>query len=130
MQSLVRDLNHAYRAQPALYEVDFDPSGFRWLEANDAANNVVAFARLDAKGERPRRLRAEPLAGAALRLPRRHAASAAAGRSSSTPTPTYYGGSGVGNLGGVEAEAVPWHDQPFSALVTLPPLGAVWFVPE
>ena len=43
---------------------------------------------------------------------------------------THYGGSGVGNLGGVEAEAVPWHDQPFSALVTLPPLGAVWFVPE
>jgi 1,4-alpha-glucan branching enzyme len=42
---------------------------------------------------------------------------------------TYYGGSGVVNLGGVEAEAVPWHDQPFSALVTLPPLGVVWFVP-
>ena len=43
---------------------------------------------------------------------------------------THYGGSGVGNLGGVEAEAMPWHDQPFSALVTLPPLGVVWFVPE
>ena len=43
---------------------------------------------------------------------------------------SHYGGSGVGNLGGVEAEPVPWHDQPFSALVTLPPLGAVWFVPE
>jgi len=42
----------------------------------------------------------------------------------------YYGGSGVGNLGGVEAEAVPWHDQPFSALLTLPPLAAVWLVPD
>jgi len=40
-----------------------------------------------------------------------------------------YGGSGVGNLGAVEAEAVPWHDQPFSASVTLPPLGGVWLVP-
>jgi 1,4-alpha-glucan branching enzyme len=43
---------------------------------------------------------------------------------------THYGGSGVGNLGAVEAEATPWHDQPYSALVTLPPLGAVWFVPD
>ena len=40
-----------------------------------------------------------------------------------------YGGSDVGNLGGVEAEAVPWHDQPFSAEVTLPPLGVVWLQP-
>jgi 1,4-alpha-glucan branching enzyme len=42
----------------------------------------------------------------------------------------FYGGSGVGNLGGVEAEAVPWHEQPFSATLTLPPLAAVWLVPE
>ena len=73
VQSLVRDLNNAYRSNPALYEVDFDPSGFRWLEANDSANNVVAFARLDAKGRAPSRVRTEPLARRALRLPRRHA---------------------------------------------------------
>ncbi len=42
----------------------------------------------------------------------------------------YYGGSGVGNLGAVEAEPVAWHDQPFSALLTLPPLGAVWLTPQ
>jgi len=53
VQSLIRDLNRNYRTQPALHEVDFDPSGFRWLEANDATNNVLAFARLDANGERP-----------------------------------------------------------------------------
>ena len=41
-----------------------------------------------------------------------------------------YGGSGVGNLGGVQAEEKPWHDQPFSAEVTLPPLGVVWFQPS
>ena len=40
-----------------------------------------------------------------------------------------YGGSGVGNLGSVVAEEVPWHGQPCSALVTLPPLGAVWLEP-
>ena len=43
---------------------------------------------------------------------------------------TYYGGSDVGNLGGVEAEPDGWHDQPFSAEVTLPPLSVCWFVPE
>jgi 1,4-alpha-glucan branching enzyme len=42
----------------------------------------------------------------------------------------YYGGTDVGNLGGVDAEGVPWHDQPFSAEITLPPLGAIWLVPE
>jgi len=42
----------------------------------------------------------------------------------------YYGGSDVGNLGSVRAEATPWHEQPFSAEVTLPPLGVVWLVPE
>ncbi len=41
-----------------------------------------------------------------------------------------YGGSGVGNLGGVEAEATPRHGQPFSAELTLPPLGVVWLTPE
>jgi 1,4-alpha-glucan branching enzyme len=43
---------------------------------------------------------------------------------------SYYAGSGIGNMGGVEAEPVPWHDQPFSAKLTLPPLGAVWLIPE
>ena len=43
---------------------------------------------------------------------------------------TYYGGSDVGNLGGVTAEPMGWHSQPFSAEVTLPPLGALWLVPE
>ena len=43
---------------------------------------------------------------------------------------TYYGGSDVGNLGGVQAEPMGWHEQPFSAGVTLPPLGALWLVPE
>jgi 1,4-alpha-glucan branching enzyme len=43
---------------------------------------------------------------------------------------TYYGGGDVGKLGGVEAEPDGWHDQPFSAELTLPPLSVCWFVPE
>jgi 1,4-alpha-glucan branching enzyme len=129
VQSLIRDLNNAYRSNPALYEVDFDPSGFRWLEANDATNNVVAFARLDAKGERPVVcvLNLSPVARYDYRvgMPVNCRWQELVNTDSA-----YYGGSGVGNLGGVEAEAMPWHDQPFSALLTLPPLAAVWFVPE
>ena len=52
VQALVRELNRVYRGEPALWEVDFAPSGFRWLEANDAANNVYAFARLSARRRR------------------------------------------------------------------------------
>ncbi len=43
---------------------------------------------------------------------------------------SYYGGSNTGNLGGVEADAMGWHGQPFSAEMTLPPLSVVWLVPE
>jgi 1,4-alpha-glucan branching enzyme len=129
VQSLVRDLNNAYRAHPALYEVDFDPSGFRWLEANDSTNNVVAFARLDAKGEQPVVcvLNLSPVARYDYRV---GMPLCCRWKELVNTDSDYYGGSGVGNLGGVEAEAVPWHDQPFSAFVTLPPLAAVWFVPE
>jgi 1,4-alpha-glucan branching enzyme len=129
VQSLVRDLNLAYRAEPALWQVDDDPSGFRWLEANDAANNVVAFARLDAKGERAvvcvLNLSPVPRYEYRVGMP-----AAGRWREAVNTDSAYYGGTGVGNLGGVDAEATPWHDQPYSALLTLPPLGAVWLVPE
>jgi 1,4-alpha-glucan branching enzyme len=129
VQSLVRDLNRIYRSEPALYEVDFEPKGFRWLEANDAANNVLAFARLDAAGERPvvcvMNLSPVPRYEYRVGMPM-----CCRWKELLNSDSTYYGGSGIGNLGGVEAEAVPWHDQLFSGLLTLPPLGAVWLVPE
>ena len=43
---------------------------------------------------------------------------------------SYYGGTDTGNLGGIEAEAIPWHQQAFSAEITLPPMGVLWLVPE
>jgi 1,4-alpha-glucan branching enzyme len=42
----------------------------------------------------------------------------------------FYGGSDQGNFGGILAEAVPWHGQPYSAELTIPPLAALWLVPE
>ena len=74
VQALVGDLNRALRAEPALYERDFDPAGFRWIEPNDAAGNVVAFLRgLERRGARAR-VRRQPRAGRAPRLPPRPAA--------------------------------------------------------
>jgi 1,4-alpha-glucan branching enzyme len=129
IQSLVRDLNRLYRAEPALYERDFDPTGFWWLEPNDANGNTLAFARASQGGSRvlvcAMNLSPVPRHGYRLGLPR-------SGRwvEALNTDSTYYGGSDVGNLGAIEAEPIPWHDQPFSAEVTLPPLAVVWLVPE
>src|SRR2546423_7141491 len=129
VQALVRDLNRIYRAEPALWEVDSDPSGFWWLEPNDADNNVVAFARASRDGESVvvfvANLAPVPRHGYRLGLPRSQR-----WRELVNTDSTFYGGSDVGNLGGVEPEPIPWHNQPFSAEVTLPPLGAVWLVPD
>ena len=129
VQALVRELNRVYREEPALWELDFTPDGFRWLEPNDAAANVLAFARFSAGGERALvcacNLAPVPREGYRIGMSR-------AGRwlEVLNTDSAYYGGTGSGNLGVVEAEAIPWHEQPFSAEVTLPPLGVVWLIPE
>jgi 1,4-alpha-glucan branching enzyme len=129
VQALVRDLNRVLRSEPALYEQDFDPAGFWWLEANDAGGNVLAFARASKKAERVlvcvANLSPTPRPGYRLGLPR-----AGRWREAINTDSGFYGGSDSGNLGGVEAEPIGWHEQPFSAEVTLPPLGVVWLVPE
>ena len=72
LQALVRELNRVYRAKPALWETDFDSAGFQWLAPNDAADNVVAFARMP-RIQAGADLRLKFVAGAALRLSRRAA---------------------------------------------------------
>jgi 1,4-alpha-glucan branching enzyme len=129
MQSLIRDLNRRYREEPALWEVDSDPAGFWWLEPNDADNNVVAFARQSRGGERVlvfvANLSPVPRPSYRLGQPR-----SCRWREALNTDSTYYGGSDVGNLGGVEPEPIPWHDQPVSAEVTLPPMAAIWLIPD
>jgi 1,4-alpha-glucan branching enzyme len=128
VQSLVRDLNRIYRDTPALWEIDSEPDGFRWLEPNDASNNVLAFARIGKDRESPLvcvcNFSPLPRHDYRVGMPR-----AGAWREVLNTDAPEYGGTGVGNLGTVEAEAVPWHDQPFSAELTLPPLGVVWLAP-
>ncbi len=129
VQALVRELNRVYREEPALWELDSTPDGFRWLEPNDAANNVLAFARFAADSERVLvcvcNLSPVPREGYRVGMPR-----PGRWREALNTDAAPYGGTGVGNADAVEAEGVPWHDQPFSAEVSLPPLGVVWLVPE
>jgi 1,4-alpha-glucan branching enzyme len=129
VQAVVRDLNRVLRSEPALYERDFDPAGFWWLEANDAAANVIAFARASKDGSRvlvcAANLAPVPRPDYRLGLPR-----AGRWREAINTDSSFYGGTDTGNLGGIEAEPIGWHEQPFSAVVTLPPLGVIWLVPE
>jgi 1,4-alpha-glucan branching enzyme len=129
IQALVRDLNHAYRAEPALWQLDHDPTGFWWVEANAAEDNVLAFARRSEDSERMvvvvANLAPVPRHGYRIGFPK-----SGRWREAINTDAEIYGGSGQGNLGGVDAEPVGWHGQPFSAEVTLPPLAAVWFVNE
>ncbi|HZP30111.1 MAG TPA: 1,4-alpha-glucan branching protein GlgB, partial [Acidimicrobiia bacterium] len=128
IQELVRDLNVRYRDEPALWGADFEPAGFRWLEADDADANVIAFARLAADGRRAVvcacNFSPVPRTGYRLGLP-----AGGRWRELLNTDEVRYGGGGVGNPRPVAAEERPWHDQPFSAEVTLPPLGVVWLAP-
>jgi 1,4-alpha-glucan branching enzyme len=129
IQSLVRDLNRLYVDEPALWQADSDPSGFYWIEPNDADRNVVAFARQSREGERVlvfvANLSPQPHYGYRLGLPR-----SCRWREALNTDSSFYGGGNVGNWGALQPEPIPWHGQPVSAEITLPPLGAVWFVPQ
>jgi 1,4-alpha-glucan branching enzyme len=128
IQSLIRDLNLRYREEPALWDLDSDPAGFWWLEPNAADENVIAFARRSAD-DRVLVFVANlsPVVRSQYRLglPR-----STRWREAINTDSSFYGGGDVGNLGGVQPEPIPWHDQPFSAELTLPPLAAIWLVPD
>ena len=128
VQRLVRDLNAAYRAHPALWTRDVSPDGFRWINADDAANNTFAFLRVGDDGSLVAcvaNFAGVPHEGYRLGLPR-------TGRWQEivNTDADHYGGSGVGNLGEVHAEDVPWQGQPASAVVRVPPLGVLWLRPR
>jgi 1,4-alpha-glucan branching enzyme len=129
VQALIRDLNRVYRDQPALWEVDSEPSGFVWLEAGDAENNVIAFARFSSHRERVLvcvcNLSPVPRYGYRVGLPR-----PGLWREALNTDASFYGGSDVGNGGSVDAVALGWHGQLQSAALTLPPLGTLWLVPD
>ncbi len=125
LQKWVTDLNRVYREEPELRELDFDPAGFEWIDCNDTEQSVVSFLR-----------RGKSTDGTVVIV------------SNFTPVPRFnyrvgvprlgfwreilnsdaneYGGSGLGNLGGIEADPQPVHGRPCSISLTLPPLAVVF----
>jgi len=124
----LRDLNRAYREQPALFEQDFVAAGFQWIDGNDYDQSIVTFLRWPESG--PPVLVAcnftpVPREGYRVGVPMGGAWREILNSDSAT-----YGGSGVGNMGRVHAHDTPWHGRSHSVCLTLPPLSMVAFTPE
>ncbi|MGZ4750379.1 MAG: 1,4-alpha-glucan branching protein GlgB [Oryzihumus sp.] len=133
VHSLVRDMNALYASRPALWQLDHSPEGFQWIDANDAAGNTFSWLRFgagDAAGERPVVANIVNFSGAPHHRYRVGLPHPGRWNEVLNTDASGYGGSGVGNLGAVEADEVPWHGQPYSAVLTLPPLGALWLEPD
>ncbi|MEN3268513.1 alpha amylase C-terminal domain-containing protein, partial [Pseudonocardia sp.] len=125
LQQLVKDLNRTYRDLKALWGNDHIPERFSWIDANDAGNNVFSFVRYGDEGDPTLacvvNFSAIPHHGYQLGLPY-------AGRWDEVVNTDahVYGGSGVGNFGGLDADGPGWHGMDSSAELSVPPLGAVW----
>jgi 1,4-alpha-glucan branching enzyme len=129
LQALVADLNGRYRARPALHQLDADSAGFAWMDCDDSEQSVVSFARFARNRDdlvvcvcnftpvvrRDYRV-GVPRPGWYAELVNTDSA--------------LYGGSNVGNAGGVASEPVPWRGQLHSVRLTLPPLAALWLRPQ
>jgi 1,4-alpha-glucan branching enzyme len=124
VQALLRDLNHVYRAEPALHVKDSDAAGFRWVVLEDAAQSVFAFLRLGHDGDAPVltvcNFTPVPRSDYRLGVP-----CGGAWRELVNSDAALYGGSNVGNGGAVSAQEIPSHGLPFSLHLTLPPLATL-----
>lgn len=125
LHRLIRDLNRIYHEEPALHEVDFDWSGFQWIDFSDADNSVIAYLR-KAKSTQAAIVclcNFTPVLRRDYRI--------------GVPEPGWYrelintdgiayGGGNMGNGGGVHAEEIPHHGFRYSVTVILPPLSILW----
>jgi 1,4-alpha-glucan branching enzyme len=127
IQRWVADLNSLYSTYPAMHELDFDPAGFSWVDANDWEQSVATVIRSSADGQHVLgvfNFTPVPRSDYRVGVP-----TGGFWRELLNSDAEVYGGSGWGNQGGLQAEEVPWHGRPYSVSVTLPPLGAVFFAP-
>jgi 1,4-alpha-glucan branching enzyme len=127
VQNLVRDLNAIYRTHPALWSRDTSPEGYSWIDANDSGNNVLSFLRFGSDGSTLACV--INFAGTEHSQYRLGLPHAGMWREVLNTDATLYNGSGIGNLGAVEATDEPWHGRPASAVMVLPPLAMLWFEP-
>ena len=121
----VGDLNHFYRTEPALYERDCQSGGFEWIDCTDAQQSVISFVRRGTSADDTviavYNFTPVPRPNYRLGAPR-------PGRWKEVlvSDSEHYGGSGQGNLGGVETEPIPRHGRPQSLSLNLPPLAAIF----
>ncbi len=142
LRRMLAEANRLYRAEPALWELDFTPEGFHWIDASDSDRNIFSFYR--ARGS------ADPFDGVAT-WPTVPAGDVVACIANFSPVPQFgyrvglprggrwlellntdakeWGGSGLGNMGEVWAQDIGWHGQAHSAEMVLPPLAVLWLVP-
>jgi 1,4-alpha-glucan branching enzyme len=128
LQKFVMDINHLYRSEPSLYEVDFDYHGFEWIDFRDTDNSIISFIR-KAKDTRDFlvvvfNFTPVPRSGYRIGVPEH-----CFYREMLNSDSRLYGGSDMGNSGGLHSDEIPWHGRPCSILVTLPPLSMVVFKP-
>jgi 1,4-alpha-glucan branching enzyme len=121
------DLGALYREESCLWRRDPDPDGFAWIDCSDREHSVLAYLRRD--GEHPLvvvlNLTPVPRLDYRVGVP-----DAPAWRTRLDSDDARYGGSGFGAHARVAAEDVPWHGQPRSLRLRLPPLGVLVLVPE
>ncbi|MEW6263588.1 MAG: 1,4-alpha-glucan branching protein GlgB [Thermodesulfobacteriota bacterium] len=129
LQNYIRDLNRLYHREPAMFERDFQPEGFEWIDFRDTDSTVISFIR---RGRRPDEelvfvfnFTPVPRWGYRIGVPRggfyRELINSDSG---------YYGGSNLGLSGGLAAEPVPGHGRPYSLNLVLPPLGMLMLKAE
>jgi 1,4-alpha-glucan branching enzyme len=129
IQAWIRDVNALYRREPAMHELDCEPGGFEWIDADDRQNSVLSFLR---RGTSPSALvlvvanfTPVPRQGYRVGVP-----TAGLWREVLNSDAEAYGGSGWGNLGGVPSDEISAHGRPHSLELALPPLGCVFLAPE
>ena len=129
LQRWVADVNKFYRREPALYQLDFDPAGFEWIDCHDGASSTLSFIRKGKSLEDVLLIVCNftPVVRHSYRLgvPR-----AGVWNEVLNSDAALYGGSGQGNLGRVEANPTPSHNRPYSVGLTLPPLAVMFLKPE
>jgi 1,4-alpha-glucan branching enzyme len=128
LQKFVRDLNLLYSSEPALYEVDFDYSGFEWIDFRDAENSVLSFIRYSRRRDDYMVIVCNftpvPRWGYRIGVPEN-----CFYREILNSDSREYWGSDLGNAGGVQGENVPWHGKAHSINVVIPPLSVLYFKP-
>lgn len=117
------DLNQLYRSTPALYTLDFDPQGFAWLDCENAQDSTISYIRRGIDNSFVIiLLNFTPVVRTGYRV---GVPEAGKYQELFNSDASCYGGNNNGNGAGLEAEATPWMDQPYSVIVTMPPLAGV-----